>query len=309
MERKSKLLISTVAGAVIISLGAIFYTSKDDTKDLKAKTEACEFLDGKNDELSKHRFEKFNRLEALRNLREILQCANRGDVNEFKSKYRNACEYINKGLKANSPRWKHPILNPFYTSLNEAICSMDIPSSEEDAKKEFQFLRDLKSNLAERIKPVNPDVKIAEICSPIFEIIRNRDREISIIISYIVNSAHKFPKDGELLKFISKLKTRLKEENVDENDVANIQKLLDRDIAAATISSTKSEIICAMPIEGILKIFAKKLTPARIDDIRRKEVLPLVLELIEFALKDETVDGKKAIRSLVYIAKDLENVK
>jgi hypothetical protein len=316
-----------------VAMGIVYYFQKSPDNDIvissapfedveskrkeheKQKKIACDYLEDKINTIPER---YFNRQEALNGAKILLECINL-DVKDFSEKHKLVCENIASGLKRNSPKWKHPILYPFYSEIYEKICKLDIING-----NELSYLRDLKNEIDKKLPVLDPKKSISEICKPALDTIRENKDSLKSVIGYLLISENKFKKGGLLEKMFTKSKINVekkKKENPTKFSNLTIESYLHGNLENAVLQPITVWTTCKLPIDRMVEFFYKRevkegetkevASEEKKKEIleKRKEALPLLVEIVDLVLNDSTEDGKKILKVLSKLANEFTRIK
>jgi hypothetical protein len=108
--------------------------SDDAKKQVRRQLTSCGVLDEEINKLLASMGNEAKREAVLRELYEMLNCAERGNYKEFAEKYEDTCVHLAKMIEQHPVKGlENRIWNPFYKKLFAAICKLEIPTVEQGA--------------------------------------------------------------------------------------------------------------------------------------------------------------------------------
>ena len=281
-------------------------TEKTPEKRRAEKIVACLDLNTKEDGLSS--FAR-NRHEILKNLTKLGNCTD-PSKDDFDSVA--VCKEITNGLRVNDSKFWHPILNPFYALLYKELCDKKSAGGIQEHLEELR--KAIEDNVVKQNFPVlDPEKTLHDLCKPSLKIIAEHYKDALVVVyNYIISL-----KETDLPPHLKKMRERINQtyaEKVAQKKVpVNISRetFLSNRFASnmywaswLAISANQTCKATDEQIFAIIKSRAENMTPKKIGELR-KEVLPVIREIIDLLSKDDSDEGKKAYEALKNIAQSM----
>jgi hypothetical protein len=132
------------------------YDGLSESEQLKARRQvnACAFLDRKIETYIKSWAVEGQRDAVIREFFEMLTCAERGNLEEFTTKYEDVCVKLDEAIQKHPRKglYENRVWNPFYKELFEAICKIDVPTVVQGEQPKIGALRRLQGTIKDATK-------------------------------------------------------------------------------------------------------------------------------------------------------------
>jgi hypothetical protein len=255
----------------------------------------CDYFSGKLQTVPRINILKMQESEmysSLKGFHFMLECTQEEfDFKKFKDQHKKICQDIKQGIINAGNKKISPWLLPFYNDLKSKVCKAEIPEG-----KEFDYLRELKvvfeGDLYKNKYPIMSDDKpLKDVCMEGLATVSENVEDLQILMDYVIS-----------LKFQGKLKNsgaldQIFEKMIEKNAIKN------QDVLVKKVNGNIEFIKTMIPLSGFACDRDK--AQALIKENLSKSV-PVLMELIEIVMNDNSEKGKKLQKILANVIFGLE---
>jgi hypothetical protein len=272
---------------------------------MELKGEACGVLRKTNEKLPPL---AGNRARILNDLSILGKCT---DPNAIEFNFTDVCAKITRGIQSNSPKWRHPILNPFYVTLYDELKCAQREMGENPKAQLNELIAALETTEGiKKYRLLDPEARINTLCREAQAFAGNEHnlRAIKTLRSFLVEKSATLPPESKIRQMVEATRAGYQKKfgKVPSNEelAARLESQLGSLAVAAKVPG-----ICFLPIEGIIKRYDPNLTPEELTE-KRRLALPLVREIIDVLRKEpESPKTQEVMNALMQIARSMSSAK
>lgn len=294
--------------AVLGTVSGIIYMENDDSKKTEAeramiaklraeKAAVCGSLMRSRRELPTA---SLNRKHIINRLFLLGKCT---DPKAIEFNFENVCKQISDGIRSSEPKWRHPILNPFYLMLYDELKCAENERPKDMRPELDDLLKALEdSEAVKKFHLIDPSRSTRAICEDAVTFAKESREDIKAVSGYILDNESRLLAGSRLKAMLdqSRAKYRAKHDGK-EPQKKDLQAPLHIGLTViAAIPSVRG--FCKLPIQQIIQLFDKELTEDQLSE-KRRLALPLVREILAL-LNDqpETEESRKVSKAILNMA-------